>query len=298
MCRLSPVTPSFFFFFVRFLAAPPAAASITVTADPCLIVKGQNCTIGWTSYGTMADRVNVTVWYGATLVTQFNNVPNVVGGTENTQVWPVPSSAATGTYKFRVATIDGLVQGESEQPVNERGLYLDGPGPSGTLEMDAYYIVKWQGFGLPGSSGAVIELHRSGVLVGQIGAAYMTASHGCGNRFGWRVGHLYDADADVASAETVPAGLGYSIRVRQDRGAFHADTGQFAIGLKFDWAKDKFAHLRRIPVFRIPPGPDPCPMCAELQLQEFFEVMKIAPKRYEVELCASGKSLGRLLRSR
>jgi len=285
------------FILVAFLAVSPAAASITVTTDPCLIVKGQNCTIGWTSYGTMADRVNVTVWYGATLVTQFNNVPNVVGGTENTQVWPMPSSAATGTYKFRVATIDGLVQGESEQPVNERGLYLAGPGPSGTLEMDSSCPIGWHGFGLPGSSGAVLDLYRSGALVGQIGIDVMNSSHGCGRTYYWKVGHLLDPATEEPAAETVPAGAGYFIRVRQMSGSYYADTSQFAIALNFDWLRDKFRHLRRISIYRIPKGPDPCPMCAELQLQEFFEVMKLAPKRYEVELWASGKSLGRLIKS-
>ena len=282
---------------VAFLAGSLSAFSISVYVDPCLIVKGQNCSIVWASYDPIGERVNVSVWYGSTLVAQFKNVPHIMGGKENTQVWHVPASAVTGKYKFRVTTIDGLVQGEHEGLVDAQGIAFAQPGPGGTLEMDSMYTVSWHAFGVgPSVSGVYIELYRSGAFAGLIGMETINSTHGCGRSYSWQVGHLYDADAMEPTDETVPAGSGYSIRIRQMSGSFYVNSGQFTISQNFDWLRDKFSHMRRIPVYRIPRGPDSCPMCAELQLQEFFEVMKSAPKRYEVELWASGKSLGRLIK--
>ena len=271
------------------LAAAASAATITVDVYPCLVTKGQPCIIEWTSTGTMAAKVNVSVRLGTVVVQQYLNWDNAPGSNEIT--WSVPTSLLTGEYTFRVATTDNLVQGEWKSEIRDRGIYIDPGTYSSSYVLGTKMNFGWRGWGLPGSSGVYFDLYRSGVLVGPIGADVMNSSHGCGRSSSWVVGELYDPETDMPLPEKAPMGNDYRIRVRTHDGAYYAEIGPFAITVQINpGAFNRYKHIARIPVWPVPG----CPMCGEVQLQELWKLFEGSPDVQEIQLWSGGRMLAKL----
>lgn len=272
-------------------AAPFFAVSISsVRANPCLVVKGEECTIEWTRSGAMAGHVHITLWLGGVKRAEIPNVPNPEGNNEKS--WMVPASLPTGKYIFRVTTIDGLFQGESEHHLDQRGMVFVG-GPYGTVVMGSAVSYAWHGFGLGLSQPTYHDLYRNGALVGRIGTSDMSHSSGCGRADGWIVGQLVDPnDDDLVLSETVPTGGGYRIRVSNSGGQYFGESADFTITMIIDpnHLLKRFKLITRIPV-----GPVPgCPMCGEVQLQELWEIFESSPNVQEIQLWQGGRMLGKL----
>jgi hypothetical protein len=271
------------------LALAATAATITVGVSPCLVTKGTPCTIEWTSTGTMAAKVNVSVRLGTVVVQQYLNRDNSPGSNEI--AWSVPSSLLTGEYTFRVVTTDNLVQGEWKSEIRDRGIYTDGGSYSSTYVLGSKMNFGWRGWGLPYSSGAYFDLYRSGVLVGPIGADAMNSSHGCGRSASWVVGELHDPDTDTPLPEKAPMGSDYRIRIRTHDGAYYSEIGPFAITVQIHpGAFNRHKHIARIPVWPVPG----CPMCGEVQLQELWQIIESSPEVQEVQLWHGGRMLAKL----
>lgn len=270
-------------------ALPAFAASINVACvNPCLIVKGEECEIEWLTTGAMDDHVNITIWHGGAKVAEIPNVPNVAG--TNKKIWLVPAGLPTGKYLFRVATVDGLVQDQTEHFVNVKKLVLV-DGPSGSLVKGSLISFSWHAFGLGISPDLYVDLYRNGVFVNRLEVNEMNCSFGCGTGTGWVVGNLTDPATDEPLPETAPAGGGYKIRISSMTGQYFDESATFTIVEKFD--PGKFVRFRRIS--RIPVFPEPgCPMCGEVQLSDLLEIIQNEPGAHVVELWHAGRSLGKL----
>ena len=272
-------------------ALPTFAASISgVWARPCLIVKGQECTIEWTRTGPMAGQVNITLWLAGGEQAEIANVPNVEG--HNEKNWMVPASLPTGKYLIRVSTADGMFHDESEHYLDQRGLVFVG-GPYGTVTLGSPMSYAWHGFGLGLSQPTYHDLYRNGALVGRIGSNDMSHSSGCGRSDGWIVGHLVDPnDDELVIAETVPTGSGYRIRVSNSGGGYTCESDPFTIIAKID--PGRFKAFSKIPS-HIPVWPVPgCPMCGEVQLQELWEFFESSPDVQEIQLWQGNRMLAKL----
>lgn len=272
-------------------AIPVSAASISaVWAHPCLVVKGEECTIEWTRTGPMAAQVNITLWLAGVKRAEILNVPNPEGNNERT--WLVPAGLPTGKYVFRVATADNLFKGEAEHFLDQKGMVFVG-GPYGTVTMGSGMSYAWHGFGLGLSQDTYHDLYRNGALVGRIGSNDMSHSSGCGRSDGWTVGQLVDPnDDETVIAETVPTGGGYRIRVRNGSGQYYCESPVFSIMAKPDpgWIRKRFKLVTRIPV-----GPVPgCPMCGEVQLQELWKFFEGSPDVQEIQLWHGNRMLAKL----
>ncbi len=278
------------------LAMAASAATINVNVYPCLVAKGQPCTIEWNSSGAMADRVNVSVLLGTVVVQQYLNWDNASG--ENEITWSVPMSLLTGEYTFRVATTDNLVQGEWKAEIRDKGIYTNPGNYSSNYVLGTQMNFGWQAFGFfPPMQPAYFDLYRSGTLVGPIGANTMGKfnGYGCGNSHQWTVGDLYDPDTDMPLPEKAPPGNDYRIRVRNHDGAFYSEIGPFAIIVQIHpgWLS-RFKKISRIPV-----GPVPgCPECGEVQLEELWKILENGPDVQEVQLWHGGRMLARLVERR
>ena len=273
-------------------AIPVSAASISsVWVNPCLVVKGQECTIEWTRTGPMAGQVNITLWLAGIKRAEMLNVPNPEGNNEKS--WMVPVGLPTGKYVLRVATTDGQFQGESEHFLDQMGMVFVG-GPSGTVFMGASVSYAWHGFGLGLSPPTYHDLYRNGALVGRIGSNDMSHSSGCGRSDGWIVGRLVDAnDDELVLTETVPTGSGYRIRVRNGSGQYYCESAVFAIAEKLSpiLPPKTFKLMTRIPVCPVPG----CPMCGEVQLEELWKIFESSPEVQEIQLWQGNRMLGKLI---
>ena len=271
-------------------AVPVSAAAISgVWASPCLVVKGQECTIEWTRTGQMAAQVNITLWLAGAKQAEIPNVPNPEG--KNERAWMVPAGLPTGKYVFRVATTDGLFKGEAEHFLDQKGLVIVS-GPSGSVLLGSGISFSWHGFGLGLSPTTYHDLYRNGALVGRIGTADMSHSSGCGRSAGWTVGELLDPNTEEILPEKAPAGSGYRIRVTSYGGQYYGETDAFSIVAKLDpgWVQHRFKLVNRIPVWPVPG----CPQCGEVQLEDLWKILEGDPDVQEIQLWQGGRMLAKL----
>lgn len=282
------------------LAALPAfAASISSAyVDPCLVVKGQECTIEWTRTGPMAAQVNITLWLDGVKRAEILNVPNPEGNNE--KAWVVPASLPTGKYVFRVATTDGLFKAESEHALDQKGLVM-AKGPAGTVRTGAMVRISWLGFDLGISPPCYVDLYQNGTLIQRLEVNEINRSFGCGTGTDWKVGYWMDPMTDSwEAAPRFPEGSGYKIRISDGTGAYTDESDPFTIAPPFDpgpLAK-RFRQIAPIPVripAHVPVGPVPgCPMCGEVQLGELWKIFENSPDVQEIQLWQGGRLLGKL----
>jgi hypothetical protein len=257
---------------------------------PCLVVKGQECTIEWTRTGPMAAQVNITLWLAGAKQAEILNVPNPEGSNE--KVWMVPAGLPTGNYVFRVATTDGQFKAESEHAIDQRRLVMS-KGPAGTLLTGAMVSITWLGFGLGISPPCYVDLYRNGTLVQRLEENEMNRSFGCGTGTAWKVGYWLDPMTGSWEDEPrFPAGSGYTIRISDGTGTYVDESDAFTIAAKFDPAPfaKRLRWLTRIPVW---PQPG-CPMCGEVQLQELWKIFAGNPDVQEIQLWQGGRMLAKL----
>lgn len=290
---------TFFLLVTLFCAIPATAAEILVYVYPCLVVRGQDSWIAWDSIGTMADRVNITVWRGETKVAEFLDIENKLYPAErNMYLWPVPESLTNGIYNFCITTVDNLVSGQGRAPVHEKGMVIPTLYIDRELVRGEYLPITWHGYGLGLSPRVKLDLYQNNVLVGRIGESDMSHSSGCGRTFHWKIGHLWDPGAFAPSMSLiVPPGHGYKIRVQRFDGAYFDETGTFSIApALIPIPFDKFMkRIKELAVLPVPPQPDPCPTCGELQLGELPRALQPYTGALEVALYANGREVARLL---
>ncbi len=272
-------------------AAALSAASVSVTIAPCLVTKGMDCWINWSVSGSAAERVTITIWRGAAMAEQFSDVPSGAGTNEKT--WLVPLAQASGEYTFRVATADGLAQGEAKAEIRDQGIFTDPSAPSGALTRGSSLSIGWRAYGIvPGIQPAYLDLYRAGTLVGLAAVDAMNSSHGCGRSTTWIVGDLLDPATELPLPAKAPGGSGYRIRIRDHSGSTFAESGEFSIRVPFNPQvfKDRLKAVARIPVWPVPG----CPACGDVALAALWPVLLDAPAGCRIELWTAGRSLGML----
>lgn len=268
-------------------AAVPAIKDVWV--NPCLVVKGENCTIEWTREGDMNGLVDISFWRGASKEAEIADVPNPPG--QNQKIWPVPTGLPAGKYAIRVETNDGQYQAQTENYLDQKGMVVVS-GPSGSLPLGTPVSFSWHGFGLGISPTTTHDLYRNGVLVGRIGTADTSHSSGCGRTAGWTVGDLIDPSTEGPLPDKAPAGSGYRIRVTSYSGQYFDETDAFTILLDPNVLKERLKLVTRVPVW---PAPG-CPACGEVQLAGLWPVLQGAAAGCRVELWYSTvRSLGMLV---
>jgi hypothetical protein len=272
-------------------AIPLAAASISgVGVNPCLVVKGQECTIEWARSGAMAAQVNITLWLAGAKQAEILNVPNPEGNNEKT--WMVPAGLPAGKYVFRVATTDGQFKAESEYAIDQKRLVMS-KGPAGTLVTGAMVSISWLGFGLGISPPCYVDLYQNGTLVKRLEQNEMNRSFGCGTGTFWKVGYWLDPmTGDWEAEPRFPVGGGYKIRISDGTGTYVDESETFTIAAGVDPGMfiKRFRRLTRIPV-----GPVPgCPMCGEVQLEELWRIFESSPEVQEIQLWQGGRMLAKL----